>query len=138
MTEMAKDFYQSRIQEWSCWCIIADKIYETISRIQAKLNRARKLWNLPLDNFWPLVPIFYLRKEDWVLVSVLNLKSFGNSWGNSCTMFVVLDIWYHFTCGEWKLYLNLQVFHNVMSVIVAQLFPKLWKVLNFKVLTSTV
>ena len=48
---------------------IVDKIYETMSRNQAKLDRTRKLWNLFLCNFWPLVPNFYLRKEDWVLSS---------------------------------------------------------------------
>ena len=39
---------------------IADKIYETMSRNQAKLDRIRKLWNLLLRNFWPLVPIISL------------------------------------------------------------------------------
>ena len=49
---------------------IADKICETMSRNQAKLDRTRKLWNLLLHNFWPLVPNFYLQKEDWGLGSV--------------------------------------------------------------------
>ena len=31
---------------------------------------------------------------------ILSLKSFGNSWGNSCTKFVIiLDIKYRFDCG---------------------------------------
>ena len=35
---------------------------------------------------------------------VVSLKSFSNLWGNSYTMFLVLDIKYHFTCGKWNLY----------------------------------
>ena len=49
---------------------IVDKIYEIMSRNQAKLDKTRKLWNLFLRNFGPLVPILYLRNEDWVLGSV--------------------------------------------------------------------
>ena len=49
---------------------IADKMYEAMSRNQAKLDRTRKLWNLFLRNFWWLVPNFYLRKKEWVLGSV--------------------------------------------------------------------
>ena len=37
---------------------------------RGQLDRTRKLWNLFLRNFWPLVPNFYLWKEDWVLDSV--------------------------------------------------------------------
>ena len=93
-----------------------DKIYETMPRNQAKLDRTGKLLNLFLRNFWPLVPTLYLRKEDLVLGSVayhfcdipnislfpkvLSLKLFGNSY----TVFLVLDIKNHFTLGEWNLY----------------------------------
>ena len=42
---------------------IAGKIYETMSRNQAILDRTRKLWNLFLRNLWPLVPNFYLQKH---------------------------------------------------------------------------
>ena len=54
----------------NCLATIADKIYETMSRNQAKVDRTRKLWNMFLCNFCPLVPNFYLRKGDWVLGSV--------------------------------------------------------------------
>ena len=58
----------------NCLATIADKIYETVSRNQsrnqAKVDRTRKLWNMFLCNFCPLVPNFYLRKGDWVLGSV--------------------------------------------------------------------
>ena len=113
---------------------MADKIYETMSRNQAKLDRTRNLWNLFLRNFWPLALKFYLQKEDWVLGSVSyhlcdinnfsefpkvlksffflvwacklaqRRKSFGNLWGDLYTVFLVLDTKYHFTCGEWNLY----------------------------------
>ena len=75
---------------------IVDKIYEIMSRNQAKV------WYLFLPNFWPPVPKFYFLKEDWVLVfvsthfwdfsnifyfpKILSLKSFANSWRNSYTM----------------------------------------------------
>ena len=39
---------------------IADKIYELMSRNQAKLENTRKLWNQSLGKVWRLVPNFYL------------------------------------------------------------------------------
>ena len=36
----------------------------------SKIGQDKKTLKLFLRNFWPLVPNFYLRKEDWVLGSV--------------------------------------------------------------------
>ena len=36
------------------------------------------------------------------LVQIIVGKLFGNSWGNSQTMFSVLDFMYHFICGDVK------------------------------------
>ena len=33
-------------------------------------------------------------------------------------MFAMINIKYHFTCGEWKLYLNGEKFQNIMSKTV--------------------
>ena len=49
--------------------IIVDKIYGTMSRNLAKLDRTRTLWNMFLLNIWPLVPNFYMWNDDWVLGS---------------------------------------------------------------------
>ena len=55
------------------------KIYEAISRNQAKLDWKRKLWNLFLRNFRTFVANFYLLKEDWVLGSAsYNFCDFSN------------------------------------------------------------
>ena len=35
-----------------------------------------------------------------IFPKILSLKLFGNSFGNSCTKFFMLDIKYHFTCGD--------------------------------------
>ena len=48
---------------------IADKIYETMSKNQAKWERTKKLLYLFFDHSWPLVPKFYLYKGDQVLGS---------------------------------------------------------------------
>ena len=47
----------------------ANKIYETMSRNQAKLVRTSKLWYPFLRDFWPLVPKCHFWKGDCVLSS---------------------------------------------------------------------
>ena len=37
---------------------------------------------------------------------ILNLTLLGNSFGNWCKMFVIVDIKYHFACGESKYFWN--------------------------------
>ena len=53
---------------------------------------------------------------------ILSLKLFGNSWGNSCTKFAILDITFRFTFGESDLYYNIAKFQNIMTKIVAFAF----------------
>ena len=47
-----------------------------------------------------------------------SLKVFGNSWGNSYTKFVILDIKVRFTCGKSDLYWNIVEFYNIFIRIV--------------------
>ena len=49
--------------------IIAEKIYEAMSRNRAKLYMARKQWHLILDNSWPLLPKFDFWRGDQALGS---------------------------------------------------------------------
>ena len=80
---------------------------------------------MPKFNFW---------KGDWALgyssiliwdfsnspafPKILSLKSFGNSWGNSYTNFIILDIKFRFTCAKWDLYWNTVKFQNTMTRII--------------------
>ena len=77
---------------------------------------------------------FYFWQEGWTLgyhsmmltqfpdisqlAKFLSLKSFGNSWGNSCTKFVMLDIKYHFTCSDSDLSKIIKKCQNIMTKTV--------------------
>ena len=50
-------------------------------------------------NEWSHTKYVYGLVRSTILPKILSLKSFGNSWGNFCSKFVVLDIKYRFTCG---------------------------------------
>ena len=81
---------------------IADKINDKMQRNQAKLYRTRN-FDICFYVIRPLVPNFFFWKRVWVVDSVcthfwvfpmisefpkiLSLRLFGNSWGNSYTMF---------------------------------------------------
>ena len=83
--------------------------------------------------FWQLLSTFNFWKKDWAIgwisthiwyfsniskfPKILNLKSFGNSWANSCTKFVMLDIKYHFTCGNSDLSEIIKKCKNIMATI---------------------
>ena len=78
------------------------------------------LWYLLLCIFWLVLQKFNFWEEDWTLGSIsthiwdfsnisqfskiLWLKALGIWWGDSYNMFIVLDIKFHFTCGESDLY----------------------------------
>ena len=47
-----------------------------------------------------------------------SLKSFGKSWGKSCTKFAILDVKFRVTCDESDLYQNIVEFQNIMTRIV--------------------
>ena len=49
---------------------------------------------------------------------ILNHKSFGNPWDNSCTKFVKLNIKYRFTCGNWDLRKIIKKCQNIMTRFV--------------------
>ena len=55
------------------------------------------------------------------LTFFLRCYLFSNSWGNSFTMFFMLDNNCGFTCGEWKLFQNITRFKIITSKIVALL-----------------
>ena len=55
----------------------------------ARPNVYTQVWDVPNISLFP---------------KILNVKSFGNSWDNSCTKFATLDITFRFTCGESDLY----------------------------------
>ena len=79
----------------------------------SKTGQDKKSLILTFACFWLLLPKFNFWKGDWVLdyfstqiwdfpnislfPKTLSLKSFGNSWGNSCTKFAILDITFRFT-----------------------------------------
>ena len=54
----------------------------------------------------------------------LSVKSFEKSWCNSYTISFLLDVNYHFTCDEFKLFKNLAKFQNITSRIVGYI---MWK-----------
>ena len=51
---------------------------------------------------------------------MLSLKLSGNSWGNSYTKFTILDIKFHFTCGESDVCLTIVKFQNIMTKVVGK------------------
>ena len=89
---------------------------------------------LILHVFWQLLPIFNFWKEEWALgcisiyishfsniskfPKILSPKSFSNSFSNSCTKFVMLDIKYCFTCGDSDLREIIKKCQNIMARIV--------------------
>ena len=83
-----------------------------------KYSKIRQDFNI-ISNFaffWHLLSMFNFYKKDWALgyvsthlwhffnissiFKIISLKSFGKSWGNLCTKFVMPDIKYHFTCAD--------------------------------------
>ena len=56
------------------------------------MDKTTKIWYLILRAFWLLLSKFNYWKEGSII-------SFGNSWNNSSTKFVILDIKCHFTWG---------------------------------------
>ena len=106
------------------------------------MNKPLKICYLILSVFWQLLSKFNFWKADWALGclstqiwhffnisqfrKILSLKSFGNfsgnSWGNSFTKFVILDVKYRFTCGDSDLCLIIEKCQNIMTRIVWKLF----------------
>ena len=52
------------------------------------------------------------------IFKIIRLKSFGKSWGKSCTKFVMSDIKYHFTCGGSDLSEIIKKFPSIITRIV--------------------
>ena len=100
--------------------IIPGKIFGTNQRNPVKLERKRIVWYLLLRVFWLPLPTFNLWEGDWALgyvsthiwevsniskyAKIPSLKSFDDSYTNSHTKFVILDIKLRFTCGNSILY----------------------------------
>ena len=105
------------------------KIFWEKWRNQTKLNNNEKIWWLFLHIFLASVPKIYFCKENWALdciptqfwdftnISLFprNLKSFGNSWGNLYIRFLILDIEFRFTWGEWNVFENFENFQVIVS-----------------------
>ena len=84
--------------------------------------------------FWQPLSTFNFRIKDWAIgcisthiwhfsnifsfPKILTLKSFGNSWGNPCTKFVMLDIKYRFTCGDSDQSEIIKKCQNIMTWII--------------------
>ena len=118
---------------------ICSKIDKSSKTVQDK-----KVLYLLLFAFWMLLPKFNFWEGDWALayvstqiwdfpnISLLpkipRLKLFTNSWGNLYTKFAILDITFHFTCGESDLYQNIVKFQNIMTKVVIKyaIKNKLW------------
>ena len=49
---------------------------------------------------------------------ILSLKLFGDSWGNSCIPCLYVIIVYRFTCGERRIWWNIEKSQNIMKLIV--------------------
>ena len=85
-----------------------------------KLEKTRKLWYLSLWKFRPLLLKINFWERDWTLAfvsiqfwdflimsinpQILILRFFSNSWGNSYTKFIVIDIKFRFACSESNLH----------------------------------
>ena len=111
---LIRPYWKSNQSEWSSY-LSKNKIFGTKQKNPVKLDCIRKVWYLLLRAFWLLLPKFNFWKGDWALgyvstqiwdfpnislfPKILSLKSFGNLWGNSYTMFAILDRTFHFTCG---------------------------------------
>ena len=75
---------------------------------------------------WPAGYLFLIPSTFGIFLKfckILNLKEFGNTWGNSHAQSMVRIIWFHFTYGEKKLYENVKKSLNVLSKI-ADLFSE--------------
>ena len=57
----------------------------------------------------------------WDFPNISWFPNFRNSWGNSYTKFVMLNIKFRFTCGHSDLYWNIVKFQNIMIRIVGWL-----------------
>ena len=98
------------------------------------MDRTGKLWYLILRNFWLLLPKFNFVTWDWALgyvstqiwnfssnylfSTILCLKSFDYSSGNSYPKFIILDIKFCFTFGASYLYRKIVMFQNIVNRIV--------------------
>ena len=92
--------------------------------------------------FWQLLSMCNFWKEDWALgcistyfahfsnisyfPKILSVKSFNNSWGNSRTKFIILDIKYCFTCGDSNLSEIIKKLQNLMARIVWKFYFALY------------
>ena len=111
-----------------------DKIFGIMQRSPVKMDKTSKICYLILRVFWQVLSKFDFWKENRVLgcvstqnfnfsnpswfLKILNLKWFFNSWGNSCTKFVILDIKYRFTCADSNLCQVIENGQNIMIAIV--------------------
>ena len=104
---------------------------------QVKLEKTRKLWYLSLWKFRPLLLKINFWERDWTLAfvsiqfwdflimsinpQILIPRFFSNSWGNSYTKFIVIDIKFGFACSESNLHENNVNCQNILSPIVWKL-----------------
>ena len=94
-------------------CNLGQIIWNKIEK-SSKTGRTRKIWYLLLRVFWLLLSKFSFWKEDWALgyvsiqiwdfpsislfPKILNLKSFGNSWGKySIIVYILFSSWKQYT-----------------------------------------
>ena len=113
---------------------MTDRKFGTKQRNPVKFGSARNVWYLLLQylfltgvtKFWFLEQRLVSRlsppKFEIFLIFCnfrrYSLQSFGNSWGNSYTRFVILDIRVRFTYGKLDLYQNIVKFQNISTKTV--------------------
>ena len=91
--------------------------------IKAKLDENKKVWDLDLCNFLLYGHNFISGRElgtrlpspnfeiflYFLIPKIPSLKSLGNSWGNSYTKFIILEIKSRVTCSESNLDIKMLV-----------------------------
>ena len=123
-------------------------IYNPSQNIWHKLKKYNKIgqdFKNVISNFacfWQLLSISNFWKEGWPIgcistqswhfsniskfPKIPSLKLFVNSWDNSCTKFVMLDIKYRFTGGDLDLREIIKKCQNIMTRFVWKLYFALY------------
>ena len=117
------------------------KIFSEKSRNHTKLDNNEKIWWLFLNIFFVPVPQIYFCRGNWTLDCIPRLfwdftnislfprnhKSFGSSSGSSYIRFLILDIEFSFTWGEWNVYSNFEKFQVIGSTKDRSIIPFVWR-----------
>ena len=110
------------------------KIFETNSRFHVKQRTTGKVQFVFFSSFLLVLTKFSFWEEDWALgynsmkfwdfpdisQKILSLKSFGNSWGNSYKLYLLLIVRLRFTCGESKICSTIKKSQNIMRMVVIE------------------